>query len=545
LFDVLILGGRLVDGTGNPWYNGDIGILGGRIEAIGDLKSEGAARKIRADKLTVAPGFIDIHSHGDFTFFGNPGAISKAVQGVTTEVVGNCGISCAPVKTSTLELTRQYVEQMSVATKPDWSWRTVGEYMRKMEQVGMGVNQAILFGHGTLRSAVMGLDDRAPSDTELGEMRRMAGEAALDGAVGMSSGLIYPPGAYAKAEELIEIARELVKHGAMYSSHIRGEHDMVVQAVEECIKVGEETGISVQISHLKAVGRDNWGRSFRLLELMEEARSRGVEVTADVYPYLAGSSSVTITMPPWALVGGMDKLVERLKAPETRSKIRSDIETTSNWENLIKKLGYENVVATFCRNPGNKKYEGKSIAEIATMMRKDPLEAWFDFLIDDGAGGHEIEFYGSDHDLEAIMAHPLVMFCSDMWTFGATTEGEGRPHPRAYGAFPRILGRYVRESKLLSLEEAVRKMTSAPAQKIGAHDRGLLKPGMWADVVVFNQDTILDRATYENPYLHPVGIELVLVNGVVTVEKDAYLGQRAGRVVRRMPVERASGPAAN
>jgi N-acyl-D-amino-acid deacylase len=274
--------------------------------------------------------------------------------------------------------------------------------------------------------------------------------------------------------------------------------------------------------------------------LIEEARKRGVEVTADVYPYVAGSSSVTITMPPWTLVGGLDGLVGRLKDPETRRKIRSDIENTSDWENLIMKLGYENIVVTFCRKPSNKKYEGKNIAEIARMMGKegeDQLDAWFDFLVDDEAGGHEIEFYGSEHDLQAIMAHPLVMFCSDMWTFGASAA-EGRPHPRAYGAFPRVLGRYVRESRLLGLEEAVRKMTSAPAQKIGAFDRGLVKPGMWADLVVFDQDTVLDRATYADPHLHPSGIECVIVNGVVTVAKDTYLGKRAGMVVRRQRVAR-------
>jgi N-acyl-D-amino-acid deacylase len=533
LFDLLIMGGRIVDGTGNPWFRADVGVLNGRIEAVGRLRGERAERVIDATGLVVAPGFIDMHSHGDLTIFSAPEAVNKLMQGVTTEVVGNCGFSLAPLQDNHLADTIQFLSGFLIGEpKPDWEWRRMREFMERAEAIGMGTHKAQLVGHGTVRTAVMGFEQRDPTDEELEVMKRLVAEAMEDGAVGLSTGLIYPPGSYAKTEEIIQLARVAGELGGIYASHIRGESDMVVQSVEEAIRIGEESGAPTQISHLKVVGKHNWGRSLRMIMLIDEARRRGVEVTGDQYPYTAGSSVLTQALPPWVLEGGIDRMIERLRDPATRRKVRWEIEHTADWENIVRGFGWENIYISYAVKPQNKRFEGKSLKEVAEILGKDPYDTLFDLLIDEEGGTLMVGHYGCEEDLVRFMKHPAVMMGTDMWNFPPLEKGVvGAPHPRGFGALPRVLGHYARERGLFPLEEAVRKMTSAPALKLGLKDRGLVREGYWADLTLFDPDRVIDRATYQAP-AYPEGIEYVILEGIIAVDRGRYTGARPGRFLK-------------
>jgi len=531
MFDVLIKSGFIIDGTGNPWFKADVGIEAGKIKRIGKLSGERANRIIDAHNLAVSPGFIDIHNHGDYSILKFPTADNLIMQGVTTAVVGNCGTSPAPVSIVSLDLLK---ESMGYRFELDWDWRSFGEFLRRIEQNGTAINIAPLVGHGSIRAAVMGMEDREPTNKELQEMKQLLAQSLKDGAFGMSTGLIYPPGVYAKTPELIELAKVVAEYGGIYASHVRGEADTLVEAVEEAIKIAEEAGLPVELSHHKAMGRKNWGKVSETLDLMEKARERGVEVTCDVYPYTAGSTNLTALLPPWVLVGGAKEMVKRLKDPETREHIREDMEKgrsswDSVWCNIPKEIGWENIVISLSTK--NKDLENRNLAEIAQSRNEDPYETLFNLLIEEAGQTETILFQMSEEDVSTVVLHRLSMICSD--GFIQNINSAGKPHPRTYGAFARIFAQYVRKGAL-TLEEAVRKMTSMPACKVGLLDRGLIREGMWADIVIFDPQKIIDRATYADPQQYPLGVNYVLVNGKVVVEEGKHSGTLPGKVLRKV-----------
>ncbi|MEM2893106.1 MAG: D-aminoacylase [Candidatus Bathyarchaeia archaeon] len=541
-YDILIRGGRVFDGTGGDWFYSDIGISDGRIVSMGRLGDAKAGRVIEADGLAVSPGFIDTHSHTDVTIMLFPTSDSKVMQGVTTEVVGNCGLSLAPIK-GDLELQRRYVAAFhpEMASLLPWNWRSLGDYYRAVERLGISVNLAPLIAAGNVRISVMGFENRSPTKRELQEMGEIVEEGMREGAFGLSTGLVYPPGIFTKTDEIIELAKVAARYGGIYSSHIRGEGDTLLQSVLEAIEVGRRAGIPVLISHIKVMGRANWGMSGKILYEIERARGEGIEVNADQYPYTAGSTVFSSILPPWAQEGGIQKLLERLRDPESRERLRRDLESEiPGWQNWVKTLGWESFKMISFNREENKRYLGMTIPEIASMMGKDPFEAAMDLILMEDGGPMTVIFYGSEYDVETYMKSPHVMVSTD--AFGSSPTGPidlGLQHPRTYGTYPRILGRYVRERGLLSLGEAIRKMTSLPARKIGLMDRGLLRPGMWADIVIFDPATIIDTATYEDPLRYPKGIKHVLVNGEVVVEEGKHTGRRPGKVLKKAPLSKA------
>jgi len=524
-FDLVIKNGKIVDGTGNPWFKADIGIKNGKIVKIGRIDESQGQEVINAENLVVAPGFIDMHAHDDLIFFDDLFNKPKLYQGVTTVVCGNCGISPAPVNRKTLDVLKSYIDILS--KRVSFEWITYGDYLRKLEDLGsLGTNFIGLVGHGTLRIAVMGMEARDPSQEELEEMKNLLAKSLEDGAFGMSTGLIYPPGCYSKTEEIIELSRVVSKYGGYYATHMRNESNAVLESITEAIRIGREAGVPVEISHLKVTGKPNWGKALEMLKLIERAREEGIDVTADAYPYTAGSTYLASILPPWAHEGGEEKLKERCKDPKTRAKLREFIEKRDDWENFVKQAGWDGIIIAY--SPSHPEFEGKSIVEIAKLMQKDPYDVVFDIIAEDGLKAMMIIFVMNESDVEKIISHPYVMIGTDGLDIGV-----GKPHPRAYGTFPRVLKVYVKEKGLITLEEAIRKMTSLPAQKLKLRDRGLIREGFWADIVIFDPKLISDEATYKEPRRKPKGIKYVIVNGVVEVEDGELTGKRGGRVLRR------------
>ena len=531
-YDIVIKNGHVYDGTGSSWFNKDIGINNGKIEKVGFIAEKGEVT-INAKGMAVSPGFIDLHNHSDLTILAYPQAESYIMQGVTTAVVGNCGLSMAPVSPSKVDLLKKYLSPFLVSDFDyGWDWKTLKEYYEKIEKRGTSMNLAPLVGQGTLRLAVKGFDPSKPSREDMEMMKELLDQSLKDGAFGMSTGLIYPPGNYSTTEELIELASVLNKYGAIYATHMRNEGNTLMQAVKEAIRIGEESNIPVEISHHKAMGEINWGKVNATLRAMEKAREKGVEVNCDVYPYTAGSTTITATLPTWVLEGGVEKMLERLKDKKLREKIKREIdENIMKGENFIKDAGWNGVVIGEC--PSRKEYEGKSIEEILRGKNRfdEPYEAFFDLLLEIEGDASMIIFVMDENDVKTVMSSPLSSIISDSWV--TAPRGGGKPHPRVYGTFPRVLGRYVREEGILTLEEAIRKMTSLPAAKVRLEDRGLIRQGFWADIVVFDPVKIIDKATYADPHQYAEGIEYVIVNGKLTVEKGKHLGITNGRVLKR------------
>ncbi|KON30269.1 hypothetical protein AC482_04365 [miscellaneous Crenarchaeota group-15 archaeon DG-45] len=521
-YDLLIEGGRVIDGAGNPWFEADVGVVGDRIEAVGRLGVAGGERRIDARGLMVAPGFIDIHSHSDYTVLIDPRAESKVRQGVTTEVVGNCGSSAAPMNESVREYRERYM-RAQLGEEFDFSWSSMEDYLGLIDARGASFNVVALVGHGTVRENVMGYEDRPPTPAELEAMRRLVAEAMEDGAWGMSTGLIYPPSCYADTGEIAELARVVAERGGVYFSHIRGEGETLLEAVEEAIEIGERAGVPVQIAHFKASGREYWGKTEGSLRLVEEGRRRGIDVTFDQYPYVASSTGLTSLLPHWAHEGGATRLLERLRNPESRRRIAEDPATSTR--------DPETVMVVFARN--HPEYEGKTISEIAGLEGKEPSEAVFDLLLAEEAQVSIVSFGMSEDDVRRVMRSPYMMVGSDGRAVAPRgILGMGKPHPRYYGTFPRVLGHYVREG-VLSLQEAVRKMTSMPAQRLGLRDRGLLREGFKADITIFDPDAVKDEATFTDPHRFASGIPWVIVNGTVVVDDHAHTGALPGRALRR------------
>ncbi len=532
MLDLVIRNGHVVDGAGNPWFKADVGIQGERIVRIGRLSRDKALRVLDASGSIVSPGFIDMHSHSDLFLLINPKAESKIRQGVTTEVVGNCGESAAPLNKSMREEmieTSPFVKEARL--KLDWS--TMTEYLRRLDRQGIAVNVAPLVGHGNVRVCAMGFANRAPTDSEIERMKKTLAKAMNEGAFGMSTGLIYPPGCYAKTEELIELSKVVAKCRGIYTSHIRGESENLLESLKEAVTIGERAGLPVEISHHKAAGRANWGKVEQSLRIIEEARIGGVDVTCDVYPYTAGSYGLSAMLPPWVCEGGTEKLLERLRDPKIRGRLRKEMKTGfPDWPSQLKAAGWDATIIAHCRN--HPEFEGKSVAQITKPKKIDPFDFTFDLLIEEKASVSVVRFAMCEEDVHTVLKHPVSMIGSDssaVAPYGVL--GKGKPHPRAYGTFPRVLGKYMREEKVLTLEAAVRKMTSLPAQKLGLRDRGLIRPRMYADIVIFDPQKILDKASYAEPHQYPEGIKYVIVNGKIAIEGNEHTGALAGKALRR------------
>lgn len=526
MYDIIVKNGKIIDGCGNPWFRADIGISDGKLVRIGNLAQAEAKETIDAAGQVVAPGFIDVHCHSDVLSLKDPREPAKILQGVTTEVVGNCGNSVAPVNEEMLPL---YLKQASPTFRDksiQWNWRSVGQYLDRIDEHQTIGNVATLVGHGMLRIAAMGFADRQPTAAELQRMKDLAGQALAEGAYGISSGLIYPPGIFSQESELIELCKTVSAQGGFYATHIRNEADDLIDAVAEAIRVAEVADIPLEISHHKAAGRNNWGKCRQTLAMMEASRQRGYDVTCDVYPYIAASTSLKTLLPPWVHDGGISALLERLQQPQVQQRIRREIsEGLPGWENSAKNTGWDGVMIAYCQK--NKEYEGKTIQQIAESTGQEPTDVLFRILLaEEGLALMNI-FLMTEDDVRYIIRHPLSMIGSD------AIPSTGNPHPRFYGTFPRVLAKYVREEQLISLQEGIRKMTSLPAQKLGLRDRGVLREGAWADVVVFNPDTVADKATFTEPAQYPDGINSVLVNGTVAVRQGQYIGSLNGRTLRR------------
>jgi N-acyl-D-amino-acid deacylase len=529
-FDVVISNGHIIDGTGSPWYSGDIGIRDGKIAAIGNLASTPRKRTIDAHGQVVAPGFIDMLGQSEMTILVDPRLPSKIYQGITTEVTGEGG-SAAPLNDAIIQADQASYQHLKIT--PDW--KTLRQYFARLEKQGMGINLATYVGATQVRRMVLGDDNKTPTPAQLEQMKSLVRDAMRDGAVGLSTSLEYAPAPYAKTDELIALASEASKSGGIYATHMRNESDSVLQAIDEALRIGREAHIPVEIWHLKVAGKNNWGRMPEVVAKISSARAAGMDVTADTYAYTAWFNSFSAFIPPWAHDGGDAKLVERLKDPAMRARIRKDMLTPSTeWDNEWQEIpGPESVLIGVVQNPKLLPLQGKTLADVAKIWDKDPMDALFDLLIEDQAFTGVAVFGMSEHDVALALQQPWVSIDND--SSGAAPEGllgQEHPHPRAYGTFPRILRKYVREEKKLSLEDAIRKFSALPAQRMRFTDRGVLKQGMWADVVVFDPATIRDLATFENPNQLAQGMTYVLVNGVPVIDQGKMTGSLPGKVVR-------------
>lgn len=537
MYDILVKNGKVVDGTGNPWFKADIGIKNGRIADVGTLTSN-AEKVIDASNMVVCPGFIDMHSHSDLELLINNYAESKVRQGVTTEVIGNCGVSGAPLND---ELKGNFRKENPILDEAGLAlnWSTMEEYFKTLEKGGLSVNVAALVGHANVRVCVMGYENRPPTKKELEEMKKVTEESVKAGAFGLSTGLIYPPSSYADTSEIIELAKVVAKYDGIYASHIRGEDaPRLIESVREAIKIGESAGVSVQISHHKAHGKLAWGKVNTTLRMIEEARERGVQVTCDVYPYTAASFGLSALLPPEAHEGGIPKMIERLKNSKWRKRIRKEmIEGLPKWPSPFLTAGWDSIMIAFSsRHP---EYEGRMISEICSSLNVDPFDFVFNLLIEEEASVQVVRFTMREGDVCTVLSHPVSMVGSDASicaTYGFLSKG--KPHPRAYGTFPRVFKRYVNELGVLRLEEAVRKMTSFPACKLKLFDRGVIRASMWADLVVFDLKEISDEATYADPHKYPKGIEYVIVNGEIVIEKGKHRKVLPGKVLRHKTTQK-------
>lgn len=532
-YDVLIRNGRVVDGSGNPWVYADVGINGDRIVFIGRADAAITAKQvIDAKGMIVAPGFIDMLGHSEDSLLVDKQAVSKLTQGITTEITGE-GSSIAPMNAKIIAKSKEWYDHYKIAI----DWRSLDEYLMRLEKQGSGINLGSFVGATQVRMMALDEADRAPTAEDLAAMKEMVDDAMLDGAFGLSTSLIYAPAFYAKTEELIELAKVAQKHGGIYATHIRNEGDKQMEALDEAFRIGREANIPVEIWHLKVSGQQNWGRMRQVIDKIEAAREQGLDVTADQYPYIASATSLGASIPPKYHEGGTAAFIARLKDPETRALIRAELEPKEgghSFENMWRGVGGpQGVLVTSVLSAELKPYEGKTIAQIADLLKKDPMDTLMDLLIAGNANIGAVYFSMKEEDVRLAMQQPWVSFDTDYGAVNPTGPlGESKSHPRAYGTFPRILGKYVREEKVLRLEEAIRKMTSMPAQRVKLENRGMIRPDFYADITIFDPETVIDVATFEDPNRVSKGIEYVLVNGAVALEKGKLTGRLAGRPLR-------------
>jgi N-acyl-D-amino-acid deacylase len=534
-FDVVILHGHIIDGTGSPWYSGDVGIRGGHIAAIGDLSAAPAKKKIDARGKVVAPGFIDMLGQSESTILVDPRLPSKIYQGITTEITGE-GNSAAPVSDAMLAADRAGYEHLHIT--PDW--RTLREYFARLEKQGMGINLATYVGATSVRRMVLGDAKVDPTPAQLEQMKTLVDQAMRDGAVGVSTSLQYSPAPYAKTEELIALAQVASKYGGIYATHMRSEGDAVLESIDEATRIGREAQIPVEIWHLKAAGKANWGKMPQIVARIDAARAAGVDVSANTYAYTAWFNTFSAFVPPWAHDGGDAKLIERLKDPAMRERIRKDMTSSGknsageDWDNEWQEIpGPEAILVAVVQNPELLPLQGKRLSDVAALWHEDSIDALCDLLIKDNAFT-EVAVFGMDEpDVVLALKQPWVSFDND--SQGTAPEGllaSEHPHPRAYGTFPRVLRKYVREEKELTLADAIRKFSALPAQRMRLTDRGVLKQGMWGDVVVFDPEKLTDKATFEDPNQLSVGMDYVLVNGVPVIAEGKMTGALPGKVLR-------------
>jgi N-acyl-D-amino-acid deacylase len=529
-YDLVLRGGTVYDGSGAPPVTGDVAIMGDTIAAVGDLAGASAAEEIDVAGLAVAPGFVNMMSWANESLIEDGRSLSDIHQGVTLEVMGE-GSSMGPLNEAMKEemLRRQRDIRFAV------EWTTLGEYMEHLVARGISPNVASFLGAATPRIHVIGHDDRPPTEEELARMRELVRQAMEEGAVGVASSLIYPPGSFADTAELIELAKVAAEHGGLYASHVRGEGRHLVESVEELLTIAREAGIRAEIYHLKASGRSNWHLLDEVIRRVEQARAGGLEVTADVYSYPAGATGLNASMPPWVQEGGFEASLERLRDPALRQRIIAEMNTESDdWENLYLGAGTpDNILLVGFKSEALKPYTGKTLAEVAELRGGSPEETAIDLIVEDESRVEVIYFTQSEDNLRKKIVLPWVSLCSD--SASLAPEGvflKSAPHPRAYGSFARFLGKFVRDEGLLPLEEAIRKMTSLPAATLGIEGRGLLREGYFADVVVFDPGEIRDRATFTEPHQLATGMRHVFVNGVQVLADGEHTGATPGRVVR-------------
>jgi len=545
MYSLVVKNVKIMDGLGNPWFYGDVGIKGDKIVHIGKVETKDAEKTIDGNKMILAPGFIDMHSHAELIFLGDrqPELIEGRIrQGITTEIIGNCGISISPIMDEIKPIMEASVGWMTPDKVP-WEWNTMAEYLDLVEKNSPIVNVGSLTGHGAIRAYLKGFDAGVSSPEEIGKMQDLLRQTFEQGSFGLSSGLIYAPGMFADTNELMELGKVVAEYSRIYTTHIRGSSETDIDAEQEVITVGEKAGCRVHRSHYEAFGAENWDKIEITLRMDEEARQRGVDISFDMFPYTAAMTMMVAIYPPWALDGGWPQFVKRVQDPETRKKIEYDIENLvpkwPTWElgswphNLVKATGWENIYIGYIPSDKNKKWEGIHLAQLGQELNKSPFDAITDLLVEEeGAISQLIFGVSGDRDneepIKAIIKHPLGGYATD-----AIDIGRGKPHPAAYGTYPRILGKYVREEKLLTLEDAIRRMTSFPASRLGIRDRGIIGEGYIADLVLFDPDRVKDRATFEDPRQFAEGIECVIINGQPLLEGGGLKDLRPGKVLRK------------
>ena len=527
-FDVLIKGGTVYDGTGRAPRRVDVAIKGDRIVAVGDLTKARARNVVDARGLAVAPGFINMLSHSETSLIVDGRSMSELKQGVTTQIFGES--SMGPLSD---EMKRRRLAAQGDA-KFDIPWTTLGEYLTWLEKRGVSENFASFIGAATLREYVIGLEDKPPSPAQLEKMRELARREMEAGALGITTALIYPPAFFAKTDELIELCKVAAKYKGKYTAHIRSEANQLVEAVQETIRIGREAGLPVEIYHLKASGQSNWTKMDQVIAMIEEARRRGLKITADMYMYPAGGTGLDASMPPWVFDGGPEAAYRRMQDPDTRKKIADAIRTPTNeWENLYYLAGSpDRLLLAGFKSEALKPLTGKTLGEVAKMRGKDPVETIMDLVFEDRSRVGTIYFLMNEENIKKQIGRPWVSFGSDAASMAPEgTFLKSSTHPRAYGNFARLLGKYVREEKVITLQEAVRRLTGLPATNLGLDHRGFLKPGMFADVVVFDPATIADRATFENPHQYSVGVKHVFVNGAQVLKDGEHTGAKPGKAL--------------
>lgn len=527
----LIKNGTVVDGSGKAGYMADVLLSGGLIARIAPSIEEAAVEGgevIDAKGLVVAPGFIDTHSHSDLKVLVEPDVEPKIRQGITTEVLGQDGISMAPLPKQYISPWRKNLAGLDGDSDSiDWNYETTEAYLNMIDAVKPAPNECYLVPHGNIRMEAMGLKNRQPNEEELQKMRDITRREMEAGAVGLSTGLIYMPCAYSESKEIIEMCKVVAEYDGVFVIHQRSEADTILDSMEEVIKIGRASGVRVHFSHFKVCGKKNWDKLDGVVELLEQAEQEGIRVSFDQYPYVAGSTMLGVILPPWVHDGGTDKVLERLRDTELRKKMVYDIEHgIPGWDNFVEFAGLDQIFVTSVKTEKNKDAVGLSLVELGKLRGKDPYDATFDLLYEEENAVGMVDFYGKEEHVIRLMKRPEMNVCTD-GLLG------GKPHPRVYGAFPRVLGKYVREDHAISLEEAVYKMTKKPAETFHMTGRGELKEGYAADITIFNPETVIDQGTFTNPVQYPKGIEYVIVGGVVSVRKGEYTGKRGGAVLRK------------
>jgi N-acyl-D-amino-acid deacylase len=528
MLDILIKNAQIIDGSGEQAFQADVGIKEQRIVEITKKIEQEAKQSIQADNLCLAPGFIDPHMHSDLTLFKNSRAESSIRQGVTTEVIGNCGFSAAPLSLKTSNEVKFLAGGLDIAT----NWGSMAEYIERLEKSGSALNVVPMVGHNTIRSMVLGFEDVQPTSEQQLEMEQQVENAMLQGARGFSAGLFYPPGCYANTNEVIDLAKVAGKHGGIFACHIRSESDQVLSAVKEIIEIGEQAEIQVQFSHVKICGYRNWEMIGELIAMLESDEAREINLGCDQYPYTASSTTLYSILPYWAQTGGGEKIADRIKDSATRKRITKDWrENQIEWDQRSGVRDWSGILITEC--PSRPEFNGKTVEEIATQSGNDPFETALDIISLDNAQTVAVFHDQQEEILRELMQMPYVVVGSD--SLGSAPDGrmdQGSPHPRTYGTFPRVLGRYVREEKVLSLETAIKKMTSVTAKRYNLKDRGVVRKGAWADLMIFDPEIITDKASFADPHQFPIGIPYVIVNGEMVIEEGDHTGKLPGRILK-------------